>query len=151
MKNKKGFTTIELVVVIAIIAILAAIIMVNVSQYRNKGRNSAIRADLGTLYTKGVEYFTKNGNYAGFCTSPDAGGFVGTAINVANVGGHFSCNCDIDACGEGSSTWCACSPEFETSDTSAGSVFCADSTGVKKEAADTTCAAECPADTAVCQ
>ena len=33
MKNKKGFTIIELIIVIAIIAVLAAIVLVNVTQY----------------------------------------------------------------------------------------------------------------------
>ena len=36
--SKKGFTIIELLVVIAIIAVLAAIVLVNVTKYINKGK-----------------------------------------------------------------------------------------------------------------
>ena len=50
MNQQKGFTIIELIVVIAIIAVLAGIVMVNVSQYINKAKDSAIRADLNGLF-----------------------------------------------------------------------------------------------------
>ena len=46
MQKSKGFTIIELLVVIAIIAVLAAIVLVNVTQYINKGKDAAIKGNL---------------------------------------------------------------------------------------------------------
>ena len=42
MNKQKGFTIIELIVVIAIIAILASIVLVNVTQYINKAKDAVI-------------------------------------------------------------------------------------------------------------
>ena len=44
-----GFTIIELIIVITIIAILAAIVLVNVSSYMNKGKNSKIESDVANM------------------------------------------------------------------------------------------------------
>ena len=49
MNKSKGFTIIELIVVIAIIAILAGIVLVNVTTYINKAKDAAVRSDLANL------------------------------------------------------------------------------------------------------
>jgi type IV pilus assembly protein PilA len=49
--NKKGFTLIELMIVIAIIGILAAIAIPQFSAYRTKSYNSAGQADLRNTKT----------------------------------------------------------------------------------------------------
>ena len=49
--NKKGFTLIELMIVIAIIGILAAIAIPQFAAYRVKSYNSAAQADLRNAKT----------------------------------------------------------------------------------------------------
>jgi len=51
MKNQKGFTLIELMIVIAIIGILAAIAIPQFNAYRIKGYNASALTDAKNFYT----------------------------------------------------------------------------------------------------
>ena len=50
-ENQKGFTLIELMIVIAIIAILAAMAIPQFSSYKAKGYNAAAQSDLRVFKT----------------------------------------------------------------------------------------------------
>jgi prepilin-type N-terminal cleavage/methylation domain-containing protein len=72
MKNR-GFTLIELLMVIAIIGVLAAIVLINLTQSREGSRDARRLADIKQITTALEIYFTDNSGYPGPSTPSDTG------------------------------------------------------------------------------
>jgi len=61
--NKRGFTLIELMIVIAIVGILAAIAIPNFLVYQAKSKQSEAKMLLKAMHTSEVAYFSENGYF----------------------------------------------------------------------------------------
>ncbi|MGA2418052.1 MAG: type II secretion system protein [Candidatus Staskawiczbacteria bacterium] len=66
MQGLQGFTIIELIVVITIIAVLASIVMVNVFIYIQKAKDASISANINSMMKDSVIYLSEHGSYSGF-------------------------------------------------------------------------------------
>ena len=68
-KNQKGFTLIELMIVIAIIGILAAIAIPQFSAYRKRSYNSSAQSDVRNLATAQEAYYVDYSTYTSTYTN----------------------------------------------------------------------------------
>jgi type IV pilus assembly protein PilA len=66
LRSKKGFTLIELMIVVAIIGILAAIAIPNFLKFQSKSKQSEAKSNLGAIFTGQVSYFGENNTYGNF-------------------------------------------------------------------------------------
>ena len=69
---KRGFTLIELIVVIIIVGILAAVGMTQYSSIVEKARTAEAKVHIGTMRQLAYEYYLNNGSLAGI-TNADVG------------------------------------------------------------------------------
>ena len=141
---QKGFTLVELLVTIAIIAVLSAIILFSIGQYINKSKDASIQGNLSSLVPAGEVYYDHNGIYGysdansgeGFCASNVVVN-ADSSIPVTSVGkGCRINNKDSSICCKATrNAWAACAQEFVNKD----KAFCVDSRGYKREIDNSDC------------
>ena len=148
--TEDGFTLIELIVSVAIIAILSLIVLFSVAQYTNKGKDSNVQGNLAVLIPAGEAFYNgenaANGDgYTGFCASSAITNIYAQLSLPATSSSAWDCSasatpglcCLVDSAPATAGTeWAACAQEF-TDNTKA---FCVDSTGARKEIANSECA-----------
>lgn len=118
----KGFTIIELIVVVVIISVLAAIILANVNSYNISSKDTAAKADMRSLIIAGTKFFDTHGTYSGFTNSTDWNNVV-SALRKANYNDPLG-NFDPDT-----QTWCA----YITLKAPGSGLYCVDSSGANKQ------------------
>ena len=79
LKGQKGFTLIELMIVVAIIGILAAIAIPNFLQYQLKSRQSEAKTNLQAIKTSEVSFQAERGCYVGVAAE------VGSVMPLAAI------------------------------------------------------------------
>ncbi|MDM8524952.1 prepilin-type N-terminal cleavage/methylation domain-containing protein [Desulfococcaceae bacterium HSG8] len=88
-KNEKGFTLIELMIVITIIAILAAIAIPNFLEYRKRGYNAQANADIKNFFTSCQAYFTDQPDECCTVEAAFSAGFKKSEDTVIEITGCF--------------------------------------------------------------
>lgn len=110
----RGFTLLELLVVIAVIGLLTSIVLMSLNSARDKGADAASRSNLNNIRSQTELYYHDNGlSYEGVCGQDN----VSRAVNEAGA-----------VCADSTSTWAA-AVDLLTTDVS----YCVDSTGVSYE------------------
>ena len=100
LNGQKGFTLIELMIVVAIIGILAAIAIPNFLQYQMKSRQSEAKTNLQAIRTSEIAFQAERGCYIGAV----AEGVVAPVVAVKTVPAPWGLGLGPTAVG---TLWCA--------------------------------------------
>lgn len=85
MKDEKGFTIVELLIVIVIIAILAAIVIVAYNGVQNRAKNSAAQASANALQKKVEAYNAEKGAYPSTTATTDMATYQTSTLTGSGI------------------------------------------------------------------
>ncbi len=139
MKNK-GFTLVELLIVIAIIGILSSVVISSLGQTRKNADDAKVQSQLSSIRESAELYYISNGNYGASTFSCTGGMFSDTSSGMSaltNVANYPTGT--ILICNSGATGWAV-----QGSLASSTTYWCVDKAGSSKEkstsiASTTTC------------
>ncbi len=121
MKLAKGFTLIELMIVVAIVGILSAIAVPAYSDYVKRGKLTEAYATLGSQRVKMEQFYQDARTYVGAC--------VPGTVAPPMTGSHFAYTCPVTT-----ATTYTLQADGQASDGLTGFVFTIDQNNVKTSA-----------------
>jgi len=92
MRTARGFTLLELMITVAIVAILAAVALPTYRDYVTRGKLTEAHAALGSQRVRMEQYYQDLRTYTGACDA-------GTVATVSDTQ-HFTVKCDIGGNGQ---------------------------------------------------
>jgi len=92
MRKESGFSLIELMIVVAIIGVLAAIALPNYNEYITRSKITEAVSGLSDMRVKMEQFFQDNRTYAGACVA-------GTVAPLPAATSNFTFNCNADGGG----------------------------------------------------
>jgi prepilin-type N-terminal cleavage/methylation domain-containing protein len=85
IKNSKGFTIVELLIVIVVIGILAALVLNSFRGVQERARDTERRTDQNSVATQLEVYYTDNGGYPQFTGQVDTDAWITANLKGADL------------------------------------------------------------------
>lgn len=97
MRHQKGFTLIEMLVVVFIIGVLAAGVLASISSSKARGSDTGVKAEIGTIATQATLYYGIANQYQDAGVTNYNGGTATCGVNATgNTVFYDSTNIDLD-------------------------------------------------------